>query len=187
MLSVTVSFYFCLRSRFRLCFCPAPVPVSVLFLFFFQLLSLCLFLSLFLSLCLFLSRFRTAVISISVTISCSSPGLSLHGTIVRRQTKSGWRVPPFILASLFQHVKNREFLTELTMAEGRNTLGASAALIKPDVVKTEKGGIRRITRQCPRKSITSPMFPPNMVSCLHPQQVSWLGFILCPVFPEESS
>ena len=181
MLSVTVSFYFCLRSRFRLCFCPAPVPVSVLFLFFFQ------FLSLFLSLCLFLSRFRTAVISISVTISCSRPGLSLHGTIVRRQTKSGWRVPPFILASLFQHVKNREFLTELTMAEGRNTLGASAALVQPDVVRTEKGGIRRITRQCPRKSITSPMFPPNMVSCLHPQQVSWLGFILCPVFPEGPS
>ena len=40
-----------------------------------------------------------------------------------RQTKSGWRVPPFILASLlFQHVKNREFLTGLTIVNGRNTL-----------------------------------------------------------------
>ena len=29
--------------------------------------------------------------------------------------------------------------------------------------------------------------PTNMVSCLHLQQVSWLGFILRPVFPERSS
>ena len=29
-----------------------------------------------------------------------------------KQTKGGWRVPPFILS---HHVKNREFLTELTI------------------------------------------------------------------------
>jgi hypothetical protein len=51
-----------------------------------------------------------------------SPRPAHSGTAVRRQTKSGWRVPPFILASLFQHVKNREFLTELTIVNGRNTL-----------------------------------------------------------------
>ena len=62
------------------------------------------------------------------SVCCSRP-VSLHGITIRRQTKSGWRVPPFILASLFQHVKNREFLTGLTIAEGRNTLGADAALL----------------------------------------------------------
>ncbi len=38
--------------------------------------------------------------------------------------------------------------------------------------------------KCPRNYLTSPLFPPNRVSCLHLQQVSWLGFILRPVFPE---
>jgi hypothetical protein len=70
--------------------------------------------------------FKAAVIS----IGCSHSVLSTPGTAVRRQTKSGWRVPPFILDSLlFQHVKNREFLTELTIVNSRNILGAVAAVV----------------------------------------------------------